>query len=351
MEEILFSFIIPAYNAEKVIGKCLQSICSLKDLVTYEAIVVNDGSSDNTEQISKQYADKNVNVISIKNGGVSNARNIGIKCAKGKYIVFVDADDKINASSYLEFAKKISDLTQIYMFAYIKIGKERKYFINPPFESGIYSKNECQNMIEKFLNVKLFSNEKKREEGGHVWRYIFCTEFIRKNKIIFDNQISYAEDLCFCIKAFNMCEYFQVDNEVGYEYYLEEGTASRKYKENIWKNLYNVYKNISESLNKKQYRLLYYYGKAAVFHYSLNIPKNKELRKKLKEIMDNLEFAEAVSFCSQEKKSLVDIIEEKFYINKKINKIMLLYRFKILPNKIINLFGKLHKIVRGIKVE
>ena len=92
--DILLSIIIPAYNAAKYILPCLES---MQDLLgdDLEILVVNDGSKDNTEAIVKEYAgkDNRVQLITVPNGGVSNARNTGIENAYGRYIMFLDSDD------------------------------------------------------------------------------------------------------------------------------------------------------------------------------------------------------------------------------------------------------------------
>lgn len=93
---MLLSIIIPAYNAESTIIRCLESLIA-QTLTDYEIIVVNDGSSDKTGFIIDNYSQRyrNIKTIHRKNGGQSQARNSGIKTAQGKYIAFVDADDMI----------------------------------------------------------------------------------------------------------------------------------------------------------------------------------------------------------------------------------------------------------------
>ena len=86
------SVIIPAYNAEKEIGKCIDSILNTNH-TDFEVIVVNDGSTDNTKQILNSYLDSHLIKIHKENEGVSVARNVGIKNATGDYVLFVDADD------------------------------------------------------------------------------------------------------------------------------------------------------------------------------------------------------------------------------------------------------------------
>lgn len=90
----MFSIIIPAYNNEKYVGKCIESVLS-QTFTDFELIVVNDGSTDKTYEIIKKYAlkDSRIRVIDKKNGGVSSARNIALDNATGKYLLFLDSDD------------------------------------------------------------------------------------------------------------------------------------------------------------------------------------------------------------------------------------------------------------------
>lgn len=98
----LVSIIVPIYNAEKWLGYCLNSIMA-QTYPWFEAILVNDGSSDGSLQICREYAaiDSRFHVISVENGGVSRARNLGIDAAKGQWLAFIDSDD-VPASNLLE---------------------------------------------------------------------------------------------------------------------------------------------------------------------------------------------------------------------------------------------------------
>ena len=97
MQDIFISIIVPVYNVEKYLYECLDSISLLK-AVTWEAILVDDGSTDTSGQICDEYAkqDSRFRVIHQKNAGVSAARNAGLDAAKGEWIWFVDSDDSIN---------------------------------------------------------------------------------------------------------------------------------------------------------------------------------------------------------------------------------------------------------------
>ena len=99
---IQVSVIIPCYNCEDTIERCLDSLHK-QIYNNYEIVVVNDGSTDSTLEriISKQKYIKNINIVDIPNGGVSNARNVGIQQSRGNYLIFVDSDDYVT-EHYIE---------------------------------------------------------------------------------------------------------------------------------------------------------------------------------------------------------------------------------------------------------
>ncbi|HIT10893.1 MAG TPA: glycosyltransferase [Candidatus Onthousia faecigallinarum] len=105
-DEVLLSIIIPVYNTEPYLRKCLDSVvCSLP--LRTEVIIVNDGSPDNSEEIIKEYCKKfsQIRAFKKKNGGLSSAKNFGLKEAKGKYIIYLDSDDYVSPNMYQTMLK------------------------------------------------------------------------------------------------------------------------------------------------------------------------------------------------------------------------------------------------------
>ena len=97
---MLLSIIIPIYNVEKYLQKCIESVLS-QDINDYELLLIDDSSTDNSLNIAKDYENRvNVKIIEKnKNSGLSDTRNIGLKEANGKYILFLDSDDYIEEGS------------------------------------------------------------------------------------------------------------------------------------------------------------------------------------------------------------------------------------------------------------
>ena len=125
---IKISVVMPVYNKEMYLDKTLQCILN-QSYKNFEVIIVNDGSTDNTKKICDEYAkkDSRISVYHIENGGVSNARNIGLKYVTGEYIQFIDADDCINEDvfkAYIEILEK--DKYDIIFTSYNKVDHKDK---------------------------------------------------------------------------------------------------------------------------------------------------------------------------------------------------------------------------------
>ena len=128
MSNILFSVIVPTYNRESFIVKTIQSLLS-QTYLNFELIIIDDGSTDNTEQVVKKIQDKRIKYYKKKNAERGAARNYGTNKAKGGYIIFLDSDDLLY-SKYLEeansFIKKI-DL-KIFFINYLKLKSSLLYY-------------------------------------------------------------------------------------------------------------------------------------------------------------------------------------------------------------------------------
>lgn len=141
---MLFSIIIPVYNAEKTIDRCIQSVLK-QDFSDFEIIVINDGSTDNSGMLCEQYAKKynNVFIKHKKNMGLSAARNDGMKYAKGKYIIFLDSDDYWQPNILNGLAKEAVNCDLV-VFGYVETNVQRlnnKRYVNP-------SKYCCENGVD-----------------------------------------------------------------------------------------------------------------------------------------------------------------------------------------------------------
>lgn len=213
-EKIKVSIIVPCYNAEKYIVKCVNSILSQK-YKNIELICINDGSRDNTLNILKELhlKDSRMVVIDKTNGGVSSARNSGLQAASGEYILFVDSDDYISdemVGTLLEKAILFSaDIVKCNRFDVYDNGQiiERKPLWN---KETIISKDDFSKEIyPEFFN---------RNKLCNIWMTLISHKIIKDNKIIFSEELTVNEDEFFSAQIFSVAKKFVYIPEPYYFY-------------------------------------------------------------------------------------------------------------------------------------
>ena len=186
---VLFSVIIPVYNAEQYIAKCINSVIDQK-LNDLELIIIDDFSNDNSRKILKLYVEKNNNFkffFNRKNKGVAYTRNFGLKKSSGKYIIFLDSDDFL-------FKNTFSNLKKILIkkkYPDVVFGKYKKE-IYPFNNSKILNKLNKVLKPENFIKILSKSNFPINE----CWPFIIKKSFLESNKIKFIN-IKIGEDQLF----------------------------------------------------------------------------------------------------------------------------------------------------------
>lgn len=184
------SIIIPIYNSEKFLVRCLDSI--LNQLYNdFEVILIDDGSKDHSLEICQRYSllDARFKVYSKENGGVSSARNFGLSKAVGSYIVFIDSDDYIAPLFLKSYIDCLSiKQTDIICQGYINDFEDK--MINRFLKKAEYSKKDIsEGIYELELNENLSS----------VWNKIFRLDIIKKNNLRFSEKISMGEDKIFVL--------------------------------------------------------------------------------------------------------------------------------------------------------
>lgn len=231
MNNMKYTFIIPAYNSQNSIEKCLDSICldiksdSALSLIS-EIIVVENGSSDSTEQIVKNYIENskcNIKLLCSEKG-VSKARNVGIKAASGKMLIFVDSDDLWLSGSLKKINTDITNDSDLFLYSFLK--------------GNLQDSNEsCTKILHK-PNFKNSSNElmkawmlSKPTLRMQVWAKVFKSDLIKKNKILFNENIRYSEDSEFVIRYMTYCQNVFVSDFPIYKYVISEGSTMRSFDE------------------------------------------------------------------------------------------------------------------------
>lgn len=251
--KVLLSIICPAYNAEKTIGKLIDSIVSQK-YHNYELIVLNDGSKDNTYSIIEKYSQKNNHIIAINkpNTGVGDTRNEGIKIAKGKYITFADADDYYSNDFFEKIIPEIKkeDFELLVFNANVMNYDEYMNDLIPrKYKPGTFIED---NGVNKYLQGKFC-----HKIGNVPWNKIFVNKIIKENNLIYDPNKKRGQDLLFNILYSSKINQYKYIDEKLYYYGLNMNTTTTiKYRkieieENI--KFYEPIKKICIDRNIKNY--------------------------------------------------------------------------------------------------
>lgn len=216
-----YSIIVPMFNCEKFADQCLNSLTNQK-YENIEILIVDDGSTDSTNKILKEWSKKNdkVKVITKTNGGVSSARNKALCCATGDYVTFLDADDKIDNNMILEVDKILSATNvDILKYGYFKvIGFIRKKYHFSSNAGCIIDKNEYP--------TEIYANLFKTYDFSNVWNSFISKKIY--SKIIFDEDLRYGEDFKFFVDALALSKNIYILDKPFYFYYYNSGSAVNK---------------------------------------------------------------------------------------------------------------------------
>lgn len=284
------SIIVPVYNGEKYIKRCLESILN-QTYRSYEVLVIDDGSKDESLKELYKYKklDTRIKIFSQENLGPSSARNRGIKESLGKYLVFIDIDDYVN-ENYLEIlCQEIHEEIDIVTVGYIDISKYGIYKLNDFFEKK-------ESIITKEIMVKnIFKGV-----GGTLWGKLLKRKIIVENNLFLNEEIYMYEDQLFILEYILKCKTYK----------------------NIDSNLYN-YNRLNENSLSSKFNLSYYESIKIYLIELKNILQNSviafELQeeiytKKIEEIYFNL----TMSIFLENKKSFIKKIKKLKFISGEI---------------------------------
>jgi len=268
MPEPIVSIVLPIYNAEKYIDKTIQAV-EKQSVEGWELLIIDDGSTDSSMQLVTKYTiiNSRIRIFSQPNSGPSSARNLGIKNATGKYITFIDADDRIEPfylKSLLKDAEKDPQI-QLVCAGY--------------YEQSIYNKEGLPlHDFEKFKPRQIISQNDFIDNlldgvTGVLWAKLFVTEIIRKNNISLPLKLKLSEDLVFVAKYVNCISKISISYDYIYFYNrLDETGLSRSYDESYFDNFILFNELICKEL-----------GNSKIFTDKLNLRTTLNLIKTLKD--------------------------------------------------------------------
>lgn len=249
------SIIVPIYNVEKYLDRCMQSLFdqTLKDI---EIILVDDGSPDNCPKMCDEYAkkDSRVKVIHKKNAGLGYARNSGLDIATGEFVGFVDSDDYVCTKMYEElYTKAIDHKVDGVLCSYYNEsnGHLRKANIDRLSDKE-RSLDACPTYITEVIGG--LPNEKYRQHHGYsVWKMIFSNEVIQKNNIRFKSEREFvSEDILFQLDFSLHASKLFIYPEAMYYYCANEGSLTKRYDYTRFDREILLYQKIGEIIKNSR---------------------------------------------------------------------------------------------------
>lgn len=340
MDNKLLSIIVPVYNCESTIERCIDSILKSK-YSNLEILIINDASQDNSKNIieSKYFNNNIVKVINMdKNMGVSFCRNLGIENASGEYITFVDADDYIADNMYKDMMNIINDNNvDCCVCDYLEV------FLNGPTQKSKYKYHNDvlnrQDVIKRYLVDRI---------SPAIWDKIFKADILKKY-VRFNEELKVGEDILFCLDFFYRVESVYLLNEINYFYIQQEESVMHvvspkllQFKEvanSIEEEKYNYY---SENYNEE-----FNYFKSAMFMrgiHSLTMLYDKQNKKQVMEYIIKLCEKEILNLHIKNKYTSKFIALETFII-----KVFGVRIHLILSPIYIRMRAIIRKVNRGIR--
>lgn len=220
-----YSVIIPVYNVEKYIDRCLKSIIS-QNYDDLEIIVIDNGSTDSSGSICDTYASEysNISVYHIENHGVGSARNFGLSKARGEFIYFVDSDDYLVGNLFADFEDKLTPDFDLLVFSYYN-----------SFEQEMTEKNRTKKILpyngsyDKYDFSKIFKDLFLSDMLYTVWNKFYRREFLIENNISFE-KYELGEDVRFNLNAYRNVNKVYLSQDSYYVYVIgRKGSAMSSY--------------------------------------------------------------------------------------------------------------------------
>lgn len=213
--EKMISVIIPVYNSENVIKRCVDSVIN-QSYKSLEIILVDDGSTDTSGEICDSYLhqDARIKVVHTANNGVSEARNIGIQMASGEYTMFVDADDWID--------EKMCEVLYCYAEQYNNIDFIKSLAVNR-YNTGKITENQPRPISTKVIDVEKEFSFIEQYAYGVVWGSLYKTNLLKD--LSFEKGIYVGEDALFVARVLKKCKKVLIIQERFYNYVFYSDSA------------------------------------------------------------------------------------------------------------------------------
>lgn len=260
MEENNFSvtIIIPTYNAEDHVKRVLSSVKN-QSADNWKILLIDDGSEDRTVAFAKEYTgeDERISIIEKENGGVSSARNCGIKQLDTEWVLFLDADDELPIDALEKYAKKLENNSDIDFIAggIEKISARKK--VSFTFDLIEIVRDKRKNYALNVLNEIAY---------GTAWGKLFKTAIIKDNQLWFNENLSHAEDLVFVYQYLQHARCPEQIEDTIYHYYVNDFSATKRFNEKIPEAYLNALNELKNHINIEDVKELQMFYNCCLLH-------------------------------------------------------------------------------------
>ncbi len=298
--EPLVSIVVPVYKVEKYLARCVESLVN-QSLHDIEIILVDDGSPDQSGKMCDQFAakDSRIKTVHKENGGLSSARNAGMKEARGKYIGFVDSDDDVELNMYERLAQTAEEHHVDFVMAdYKRINRNTSSYVKTlNIDSGYYDRQKIENDIFPAL---IMGENIDYGPLLSVWHCLYRREFLQKHNFMFDEEVRWSEDNIFSAVMGYYCQsFFYLKGEALYHYYQNEGTITTSYRKGAWDvyslmntHLHEFFDNVKEYDFSRQLKLHMVYYACNCISQQMTRPKAEALSG-IREILNSKQLKDA----------------------------------------------------------
>ena len=229
--ELLLSIIVPIYNGENYISKLLDSLINNNgEDYAYEIILINDGSTDQSEKICRHYEQRfsNIHYYSKNNGGIASARNEGVIKAKGKYITFADQDDFV-ICGYKKYVDKCkNEQLDLLITSYCTWQNEKINVVYKVDDEIINDKIKIRGIAAGLIDNKYFKTGEYQSGPNSVWNVIFNRNLLVDNNIYFKSFIDYEDDWIFNIETLLHASKIAMSSEKYYCWNIHDASESHR---------------------------------------------------------------------------------------------------------------------------
>ncbi len=338
------SYIIPVYNAQNYLRRCVESI--LNGIGSEEEIIlVEDGSTDNSraicEELSKEY--NCIKTIHQTNSGEACARNAGMDMASGEWIVFVDSDDYLAVDYHEMLIRELKTSFDIVMYAFQKddeLGQHGNS--NSGLENKIFEKSQIKiDLAGKCFCGKADFTGSGRFSCRSVWAKAFKREFILKNYIRFHDHVFIGPDCEFMFECYLKASRIRYVDTPFYYYFYNMSSITHRYKPDMVENTV-ISRSVMEPLLKQFSEYIPHYETYLLnmlilhirddFYHKASPLRGAERRNHISEVIDRGKYAESYKIAVQTKKIQFYPIEKRIVfwaaVNKKYGMLFVLYKLR-----------------------